>query len=341
MTIQPFFNEDFTTLDLASPANPLGRWRPNDAWQDLAKGYSDFGTGGTTWDVNPNQVLGGTKQSLVSAASGVLSLYAVPTPASWKADIAASNNGVTPPKCGAILITNSKVQTFGYGYYAARFCMPVPGKGGWPSFWMYAANGQNVGKNKGGAEIDLIECFGDPMMQNFATTLHSNSDGGQNPQMANQVITTPKTSAGWHEYAVDWTANYMDFYLDGAKYGSANAAYVSWFQGLQMDLRLNLTIDGNFPWFTNKSDSTTPARLQMDVDYVRGYASKPSVTPVPPVNDFAALQAAAAATVLDCQTADANAATAVSRATALKVATAKSLADAQATQAALAALTVG
>lgn len=46
------YNDEFTSLDLASPSNPNGAWRPNEDWQNLSKGYKDFA--GTNWNISPN-----------------------------------------------------------------------------------------------------------------------------------------------------------------------------------------------------------------------------------------------------------------------------------------------
>lgn len=91
----------------------------------------------------------------------------------------------------------------------ARAKLPV-GHGIWPAFWMLGQNISQVGWPKSG-EIDILEYIGrEPHM--VFTTLHTQDSHGN-------TINTKKTSfpnieEGFHVFALDWTKDKMDFFVD-------------------------------------------------------------------------------------------------------------------------------
>lgn len=278
----PVWAEEFDTLDLVTSANTAGRWRPNDVWQNINSGYQDFS--GNSWNLNPNQNLAGAPRAAWSIANSILTITSQRTPSAWEADIVAANGGnPAPPWCGGILITNTSqaVNRFGYGYYAIRARWPTAGRGMFPALWFFAANGQNIGKER--AEIDLLEIFGHSSGQPWSATLHQKKDPDGSPatgattgdgQVA--VGTFNTDTAAWHVYGLDWTANYLRFYKDDVMVAEITGANATFFNGVTMSIRLNYSMDAG--WFPTgqKSDGTTPSSLTMEVDYIRAWASKPS-----------------------------------------------------------------
>lgn len=113
-------------------------------------------------------------------------------------------NGYTSTK-----ITTKDKKFFQYGRMEARAKLPI-GHGIWPAFWMLGQNISQVGWPKCG-EIDILEYVGrEPHM--VFTTLHTQDSHGN-------TINTKKTSfpnieEGFHVYAVDWTKDKMDFFVD-------------------------------------------------------------------------------------------------------------------------------
>jgi beta-glucanase (GH16 family) len=113
-------------------------------------------------------------------------------------------NGYTSTK-----ITTKDKKKFQYGRMEARAKLPT-GHGIWPAFWMLGQNISQVGWPKCG-EIDILEYVGrEPHM--VFTTLHTQDSHGN-------TINTKKTSfpnieEGFHVYAVDWTKDKMDFFVD-------------------------------------------------------------------------------------------------------------------------------
>jgi beta-glucanase (GH16 family) len=199
----------------------------------------------------------------------------------WAADIAARNGGSAPPWSGGLLMTDTRRSTerFGYGYYAVRARLPLPGKGMFPALWLFAANGQNPGKEN--AEIDLLEVFGQPTGAPWSITLHHKQLGGtaaagattSSGQVA--VATVPSSTTDWHTYALDWQSGHLRFYRDDVLVAEVTGAAAQFYNGVTMGLRLNYAADA--AWFAadRLSDASTPDRLAMDVDWVRVWATKP------------------------------------------------------------------
>ena len=106
-------------------------------------------------------------------------------------------------------ITTKDKKIFQYGRMEARAKLPV-GHGIWPAFWMLGQNISQVGWPKSG-EIDILEYIGrEPHM--VFTTLHTQDSHGN-------AINTKKTSfpnieEGFHVFALDWTKDKMDFFVD-------------------------------------------------------------------------------------------------------------------------------
>lgn len=106
-------------------------------------------------------------------------------------------------------ITTKDKKIFQYGRMEARAKLPV-GHGIWPAFWMLGQNISQVGWPKSG-EIDILEYIGrEPHM--VFTTLHTQDSHGN-------TINTKKTSfpnieEGFHVFALDWTKDKMDFFVD-------------------------------------------------------------------------------------------------------------------------------
>ena len=106
-------------------------------------------------------------------------------------------------------ITTKDKKSFQYGRMEARAKLPV-GHGIWPAFWMLGQNISQVGWPKSG-EIDILEYIGrEPHM--VFTTLHTQDSHGN-------TINTKKTSfpnieEGFHVFALDWTKDKMDFFVD-------------------------------------------------------------------------------------------------------------------------------
>lgn len=106
-------------------------------------------------------------------------------------------------------ITTSGKREFQYGRMEARAKLPT-GKGIWPAFWMLGSNIAKVGWPKCG-EIDILEYVGrEPHM--VYTTLHTQDSHGNSVNSKKTEI--KNIEEGFHIYAVEWTKDKMDFFVD-------------------------------------------------------------------------------------------------------------------------------
>ncbi|MBY6240148.1 family 16 glycosylhydrolase [Methylosinus sp. Sm6] len=294
------WQQDFsvTPLTLRTGANPTaGVWMPNDmTWQSPVQGYVDFAVqpcaaadvasgvctrAGGTFDINPNDptMLG---VSPFSQGNGYLTISARPTPSNLVSAIQAEmtaqgNGGLVPSYIGGHLQTNPAVfPGFTYGYFEFRAAFPNGGRGMAAALWFYSTPGQNPGRPR--AEIDLVEFFGHSDV--FYTTIYSGIDN-------NNVGTSVGEHAAYidgnfHTYGVDWTSDYIDFYVDYHLVYSAPPSLAIAYRGLSLSPMLNYAADSN--WMESniylRPDATTPFPLLMHVNYVRLYDKRP-FTPVP------------------------------------------------------------
>lgn len=266
--------DEFTTLDVATPATVnTARWRPNDVWQNISRGYRDFA--GTSWNLNPNETLNGAPRSAFSTAGSVLTIKAIRTPTAWNTDIVASMTAqgqspyVAPAWSGGMLITNPVVKKFKYGHFAIRARFPTPGKGMFPALWLFATDGNTDPLDKGGAEIDLFEVFGHAAGRPWNITTHYRNNANTAARTSVDVAAIDTDTTAWHVYGVDWQPGWLRFYKDGVQVAELTGVDASWFN-TDMGIRINYAMDAS--WFgSNLSDASTPDELSMDVDWVRVY----------------------------------------------------------------------
>src|SRR6187431_19135 len=115
-----------------------------------------------------------------------------------------NENGYTSTR-----ITTKKKKEFKYGRLEARAKLPS-GHGIWPAFWMLGSNISESGWPKCG-EIDILEYIGREPHTAY-TTLHTQDNHGDS---ANSKKTTiPNIEDGYHVYAIEWTKDKIDFFVD-------------------------------------------------------------------------------------------------------------------------------
>jgi beta-glucanase (GH16 family) len=260
-------------LDLTTP-DRHGRWRANDVWQDVSRGYRDFA--GTSWNLNPNETPAHTP---FSVRNGVLTITMTRTPAELHPTIAASmaaqgQTGPVPEWAGGVLITDPAVHEYRYGYFEVRARFRGVGAGMFPAVWLFATGGSTEPSGKGSAEIDIMEIFGHAAGNRWESTVHYRDNAGRPVRPEAQLPARTGDPSRWRTYAVDWQPNHIRFYDDGVLVGELTGSDASW-HDTPMSLRLNYAMDA--PWFPppNRSGSGTPNEMFMDVDHVRIYTAKP------------------------------------------------------------------
>ena len=165
----------------------------------------------------------------------------------------------------ASLITRGKAQ-WTFGRIEVRAKLPQ-GKGVWPAIWML---GQKFPSNPWPAcgEIDIMEFVGHTPDKVHAT-VHYRKDGKHASMGGNLTVERPFDD--FHVYAVEWSAERMDFFFDARKYFTFKVAAAA-DSGSNPFLKpqyllINLALGGS--WGREMDDSVLPQKYL--IDYVRVY----------------------------------------------------------------------
>lgn len=153
-----------------------------------------------------------------------------------------------------------------YGYIEARLRLPK-GKGTWPAFWMMPVSFNNDWPASG--EIDIMEHVG--FDQNVIhSTIHCTKYNNTGTPTETATRRVSDVSGQYHTYGMEWTSEYLRFYIDGASFftyrndGTGKDAWPfdSYFYPI-----FNIAYGGDWGGQRGLDDSALPAT--MDVDYIR------------------------------------------------------------------------
>lgn len=155
-----------------------------------------------------------------------------------------------------------------YGKIEVRAMLPS-GKGTWPAIWMLPTD-WSYGDWPASGEIDIMEHVGyEP------TKVH----GSVHTEAYNHSINTQKTASytvdncetAFHIYSIEWTADKIDFFVDGTKYFTFNneGSWDKWPFDKRFHLIFNIAVGGNWGGVEGVDDQIFPQ--QMQIDYVRVY----------------------------------------------------------------------
>jgi beta-glucanase (GH16 family) len=166
-------------------------------------------------------------------------------------------------------VTTQGKATWRHGRIEVRAKLPT-GRGTWPAIWMLGTNIREVGWPKCG-EIDILENVGYAPNKIHAN-IHCEKYNHARGTGKGASITVEKPFEKFHVYAVEWSGEKMDFYVDNKKYftyeneGSGEAA---WPYDKEHYLILNTAIGGSWGGQKGIDDSIFPQRFY--IDYVRVY----------------------------------------------------------------------
>ena len=170
-------------------------------------------------------------------------------------------------------VTTSGKAAWCYGRIEVRAKLPT-GRGTWPAIWMLGTNIRKVGWPTCG-EIDIMENVGfnpDKIHANIHTKKYNHSIGtGKGAS-----IEASKPYEKFHVYAVEWTPERMDFYLDDTKYFSyenEGTGRDAWPYDLPHYLILNTAIGGAWGGQKGVDEAIFPQKFY--IDYVRVYQKQP------------------------------------------------------------------
>ena len=258
------FDDEFNSLNLASPANGAGVWQTSfggnlkdqQAYTLTANGELQAyvapgfqGQGNHDLGINP-----------FSVSNGVLTITAQQTP------------GAELHDAYGLAYTSGMLNTFDtfeqkYGYFEIRAQLPTAA-GTWPAFWLlphpFVPN----------VEGDIFEGLGKTPNVDFRRAF-----GGSDTLFDNALKLDP---SGFHTYGMLWTPTTVSFYYDGVEVLSG-ATPANWTNPMAMVLNMAVGGFGGAP-----DASQFPAQYNIDWIHVYGLADGSSVVqkaaPVAPVD---------------------------------------------------------
>lgn len=163
-----------------------------------------------------------------------------------------------------------------YGYFEARIKLPK-GKGTWPAFWMMpVGNDWNTNPWPKCGEIDIMEEVGaDP--NQVSSSLHTQNYNHTKGTQKTHAMNCSGAEEEFHVYALEWTENFINTYVDGklqlsATKSSMGADHDSWPFHYAFYPILNLAWGGDWGGYKGVDDSALPVTMQ--IDYLRVFQKK-------------------------------------------------------------------
>lgn len=152
-----------------------------------------------------------------------------------------------------------------YGYVESSICLPS-GKGTWPAFWMMPVHFTRWPDD---GEIDIMEEVG-YHRDYVSSSLHATGHVHSNNTQVTKEVYCKGAEGSFHTYAMEWTPDYFQFYVDGAKtlyYKNPGTGKVDWPYDAPFYVILNLAWGGD--WGGSQGVDETKLPITMKVDYVR------------------------------------------------------------------------
>jgi len=174
-----------------------------------------------------------------------------------------------------------------YGLVEARLKLPF-GLGVWPAFWMLGEDIGTVSWPQCG-EIDIMENFG---TYNNNASVNNGTAHGPGYSGANGItaaITLPFGETvydDYHIYAMEWSQNSIQFFVDGVEYHTVTPASIpagdQWVFNAPFFILLNLAIGGPTTFLGTPDPNAPFPNQDLVADYVRVYqaVAAPAETPV-------------------------------------------------------------
>lgn len=154
-----------------------------------------------------------------------------------------------------------------YGYFEGKIRV-TDAPGAWPAFWMMPQNFKEWPKD---GEIDIMEyAISTQGKDKSSSSIHCQAYNWPANTQKTHVQSVPGAASEFHIYALEWTKDWMKFYIDGEEHLTFNnnkQGYNTWPFDQDFYLKLNLAWGGNMGG--NVDESKLPAIYE--IDYVRVY----------------------------------------------------------------------
>jgi beta-glucanase (GH16 family) len=172
-------------------------------------------------------------------------------------------------------LTTAGKREFRYGKIEARMRL-AGGRGLWPAFWMLGTDYATAGWPASG-EIDIVELRGHEANTVLAS-VHGPGYSGGNSITRRHTVAGARFDLDFHVFAVEWTADRVEWFLDGTRYHTVRRADVpgAWPFDKPFYLILNVAVGGTL---VGPPDASTTFPRTMAVDWVRVYAPETAIAP--------------------------------------------------------------
>jgi beta-glucanase (GH16 family) len=174
----------------------------------------------------------------------------------------------------ASLTTRGKFRWL-YGRVEVRAKLPA-GRGLWPAIWMLGVNIGQIGWPACG-EIDIMENVGhDPDV--IHANIHTKKYNHVMKTNKGSKISIPEPYNAYHVYAIEWSEDRIDFFVDEQKYftyENEDSGEDAWPFNQPQYLILNIAVGGSWGGEQGVDPFVFPQR--MTIDYVRVHQK--SITP--------------------------------------------------------------
>ena len=156
-----------------------------------------------------------------------------------------------------------------YGRIEVRAQLPT-GRGMWPAIWLLGVDQSEVHWPTCG-EIDIMENVGFDPDRIFAN-IHTKAYNHVKKTNKGASLVVPKPYEAFHVYAIDWTPERIEFFVDSTRYftfANEGMGRDAWPFDQAQYLILNTAIGGSWGGEKGIDDSIFPRRFR--IDYVRVY----------------------------------------------------------------------
>jgi len=166
---------------------------------------------------------------------------------------------------------------FSFLYGRAEFRAKLPrAVGTWPALWMMPEDIKGYGKGwPDSGEIDVMEHVGsDP--GDVLATVHTGKYNWPAGTQRGTKVAVADVFDTWHTYAVEWSADALDFFIDDQKvfqFTNDRTDWKAWPYDKPFHLILNVAVGGNLGGRKGVDDEALPS--SMLVDWVRVYQKTP------------------------------------------------------------------
>jgi beta-glucanase (GH16 family) len=176
--------------------------------------------------------------------------------------------------------THTADHSWQYGRIVARIKLPF-GQGVWPAFWMLGENFGTAGWPACG-ELDIMENFGTFHNNGVVNNGTAHGPGYSGSGGLTQAYTLPpgrKVYDDYHVYAVEWSPDSIQWFVDGTAYHPLTPASrppgTKWVFNAPFFLLLNLAIGGPKTFLGTPDPKADFPPQDMLADYVRVYQAAP------------------------------------------------------------------